>query len=40
MVELAYEKGTQITRSLDEDLRVSREYTEKVFGLRARLPEE
>ena len=35
VVELAYEKGTQTTRSLDEDLRVSREYTEKVFGLRA-----
>jgi inosose dehydratase len=35
VVELAYEKGTQITRSLDEDLRLSREYTEKVFGLRA-----
>jgi inosose dehydratase len=35
VVELAYEKGTQITRSLDEDLRLSRLYTEKVFGLRA-----
>jgi inosose dehydratase len=35
VVELAYEKGTQTTRSLDEDLRVSREYTEKVFGLRS-----
>jgi len=34
VVELAYEKGTQITRSLDEDLRLSRLYTEKVFGLR------
>jgi inosose dehydratase len=34
IVELAYEKGTQITRPLDEDLRLSREYTEKVFGLR------
>jgi inosose dehydratase len=34
VVELAYEKGTQITRTLDEDLRVSRLYTEKVFGLR------
>jgi inosose dehydratase len=35
VVELAYEKGTQITRSLDEDLRLSRQYTEKVFGLGA-----
>ncbi len=35
VVELAYEKGTEITRSLDEDLRLSREYTEKVFGLGA-----
>jgi len=35
VVELAYEKGTQVTRSLDEDLRLSRLYTEKVFGLRA-----
>lgn len=34
VVELAYEKGTQINRSLDEDLRLSRLYTEKVFGLR------
>jgi inosose dehydratase len=34
VVELAYEKDTQITRSLDEDLRLSRLYTEKVFGLR------
>ena len=33
VVELAYEKGTRITRSLDEDLRLSRQYTEKVFGL-------
>ena len=35
VVELAYEKNTQITRSLDEDLRLSRRYAEKVFGLRA-----
>jgi len=34
VVELAYEKGTEVTRSLDEDLRLSRLYTEKVFGLR------
>jgi hypothetical protein len=33
VVELAYEKGTEITRSLEEDLRRSRLYTEKVFGL-------
>ena len=35
VVELAYEKGTQVTRSLDDDLRLSRLYTEKVFGLPA-----
>jgi inosose dehydratase len=35
VVELAYEKGTQVTRSLDEDLRLSRLYTLKVFGLPA-----
>jgi hypothetical protein len=34
VLELAYEKNTQITRSLDESLRLSR-HTEKVFGLRA-----
>ena len=33
VVELAYEKETVITRSLEEDLRRSRIYTEKVFGL-------
>jgi inosose dehydratase len=33
VVELAYEKGTVITRSLEEDLRRSRIYTEKIFGL-------
>ena len=33
VVELAYEKDTAITRSLEEDLRRSRIYTEKVFGL-------
>src|SRR5574340_606118 len=31
-VELAYEKGTAITRSLEEDLRRSREYAEKVLA--------
>jgi inosose dehydratase len=35
VIELAYEKDTHITRSLEEDLRLSRLYTEKVFGLRA-----
>ena len=34
VVELAYEKGTTITRSLEEDLKASRLYTEKVFGLK------
>lgn len=33
VVELAYEKATVITRPLEEDLRRSRIYTEKVFGL-------
>jgi len=33
VVELAYEKETQITRSLDVDLRLSRQYARKVFGL-------
>jgi inosose dehydratase len=33
VVELAYEKDTRITRSLEEDLRLSRFYAEKVFGL-------
>jgi inosose dehydratase len=32
-VELAYEKETRITRTLEEDLRLSRIYTEKIFGL-------
>jgi len=35
VVELAYEKGTPMTRGLEEDLRRSREYTEKLFGLGA-----
>lgn len=33
VVELAYDKATVITRSLEEDLRRSRIYTETVFGL-------
>lgn len=34
IVELAYRKETTISRSLEENLRVSRSYAEKVFGLR------
>jgi len=33
VVELAYEKDTKITRPLEENLRLSRLYAEKVFGL-------
>jgi hydroxypyruvate isomerase len=33
VVELAYEDRTKVTRSLEEDLRLSRLYTEKTFGL-------
>jgi len=33
VVELAYEKATRITRSLDENLRLSRLYAERLFGL-------
>jgi inosose dehydratase len=32
VVELAYENGTAITRSLEENLRLSREWLAKVFG--------
>jgi inosose dehydratase len=32
-VELAYENGTNPTRQLEEDLRISREYAEKIFLL-------
>jgi inosose dehydratase len=35
VVELAYEKATRITRSLEENIRLSREYAERVFGVRA-----
>ncbi len=35
VVELAYRENTRVTRSLPEDLRVSRMYAEKVFGVRA-----
>jgi inosose dehydratase len=34
VVELAYEKGTKITRSLPEDLRLSRIYSEQVFDVK------
>ncbi len=34
VVELAYQKETQLTRSLEEDLKLSRVFTEKTFGLR------
>jgi inosose dehydratase len=33
VVELAYEENTRVTRSLTQDLRLSRLYSEKVFGL-------
>jgi inosose dehydratase len=33
IVELAYEKNTKITRPLEEDLRLSRLYAEKMFAL-------
>jgi inosose dehydratase len=35
VVELAYENGTKITRTLEENLRLSRIYAERVFGLTA-----
>jgi len=35
VVELAYEKGTAMTRGLEEDLQRSRIYTEKIFGLQS-----
>lgn len=34
VVELAHEKGTRVTRPLEENLRRSRIYVEKVFGVR------
>jgi sugar phosphate isomerase/epimerase len=34
-VELAWDKTTKLTRTLPENLRVSREYTEKLFGVKA-----
>jgi inosose dehydratase len=35
VVELAYRENTLVTRPLGEDLRLSRIYTEKIFGIRA-----
>lgn len=35
VVELAYENATTITRPLEDDLRLSREYAETVFGVKA-----
>ena len=35
VVELAYRPATPITRSLEEDLRLSRIYAENVFGVKA-----
>jgi inosose dehydratase len=35
VVELAYRENTVVTRPLVDDLRISRVYAEKVFGLKA-----
>ena len=35
VVELAYRDNTLVTRSLEEDLRLSRQYAEKIFKLKA-----
>ena len=35
VVELAYKKETAVTRSLEEDLQLSRKYAERVFGVSA-----
>ena len=35
VVELAWDKATESTRSLDENMKRSREYTEKIFGVKA-----
>ena len=35
VVELAYENGTRTTRSLEQNLNVSRRYAEKIFGVKA-----
>jgi len=34
-VELAYEKATQVTRSLEDNLRLSRHYAERTFAVKA-----
>jgi inosose dehydratase len=36
VVELAYRAETAVTRPLEEDLRLSRAYAEKVFGIPAK----
>ena len=35
VVELAYESKTPHTRSLTENLRMGRDYAERIFGVRA-----
>ncbi len=35
VVELAYRDDTVVTRSLADDLRLSRIYAEQIFGLKA-----
>lgn len=35
VVELAWDKETELTKSLEENLRLSREYVEKTFGVKA-----
>ncbi len=34
-VELWYEKTTKVTRSREENLRISREYAEEIFRVKA-----
>jgi sugar phosphate isomerase/epimerase len=35
VVELAYRPNTRVTRTLQEDLTISRKYAQRIFGLRA-----
>jgi sugar phosphate isomerase/epimerase len=35
-VELAWDRETPVTRPLEESLRISREYAERVFGIASR----
>ena len=35
VVELAYRDNTAVTRPLERDLEISREYAEKIFGVKA-----